>query len=391
MSEGLGAPARTEESNKRSVTQFGARREYGLARIRGVATRRPFIVFMALVAVLGAIYYGLIATPLYVSETRFAIRSNEVAAPSGLLAGLVGAPSGLSDISAISDYVQSTDMLDILEERHDLHALYSQPRIDPFKTLSRNASEESFRDFYNRLVTVKLDRESSTVIVEVKSFNPQSAQAVATSILELSETFTNDLTRRMRDETLQSARAELESADQKAGAARSAVAAFRGSRSSLDPTASGAQLVGSVSALEAAATQVRAEIAGLLTYSRPDAPAVRQAQARLNTIENQMAQATAQQGVGTGLSQEVTTFETLQLQRANAEKTLAAAQTGFDQARATAEQREKFVARIVSPNLPQQATSPNRVLEFLTLLIFAMAGYALVSLTLAAIRDHRGI
>lgn len=143
--------------------------------------------------------------------------------------------------------------------------------------------------------------------------------------------------------------------------------------------------------MESSAAQTRAELAALMTYSQPSAPAVRQLQARLAAINTQIASLRAQQSNSAPLSRQVTDFETLQLERANAEKTLTLAQTAFDQARATAEQREKYVVSIVSPNRPEAPTYPNRVLELITVLIFAMAGYALVSLSIAAIRDHRGV
>ena len=357
---------------------------------RGIG-QRPFLLYMLVVAILAGLYYFVIATPQYVSETRFAIRSREVVAPTGFLAGLMGAPSSLGDITAVSDYIRSPEMAGTLDERHQLRRLFAQPRIDPFQTLSANASDEDYLRFYRRHVVVKLDREASTVIVVVKSFTPDSAHKTAGSILELTEGFVNELSRNMREDTLRSATGELELAQKQAIEARVAVANFRGAGADLDPSASGAQIVGGIGQLEASAAEVRGEIASLLTYSRQDAPQVRQLQARLSAINAEIASLRNQQGPSANLAQEVTNYETLQLIRANAEKKLAAAETAYDQARATAEQREKFVARIVNPNLPQTPTSPRRWLEFLTAMVFAMAGYALASLTLAAIRDHRGI
>lgn len=359
--------------------------------VRDRIGQRPFVLYMLLVAVLAGLYYGVIAAPQYVSETRFAIRSREVVAPTGFLAGLMGAPSSLGDITAVYDFIRSPEMAETLDDRHNLRDLFAQPRIDPFQTLSANASDEEYLRFYRRHVIVKLDREASTVIVLVKSFTPESARNTAGSVLELTEGFVNELSRNMREDTLRSATSELELAQRQAIEARVAVANFRGAGADLDPTASGAQIVGGIGQLEANAAAVRGEIASLLTYSRPDAPQVRQLRARLAAINGEIASLRSQQGAAAGMAQEVTNFETLQLIRANAETKLAAAQTAFDQARATAEQREKFVARIVTPNLPETPTSPRRWLEFLTAMVFAMAGYALASLTLAAIRDHRGI
>jgi capsular polysaccharide transport system permease protein len=353
--------------------------------------QRPFLLYMLLVAVLAGLYYGVIATPQYVSETRFAIRSREVVAPTGFLAGLIGAPSSLGDITAVSDYIRSPEMAETLDDRHQLRELFAQPRMDPFQTLPASASDEDYQRFYRRHVIVKLDREASTVIVVVKSFTPESARDTAGSVLELTEAFVNELSRNMREDTLRSATSELELAQKQAIDARVAVANFRGAGADLDPSASGAQIVGGIGQLEATAAEVRGEIASLLTYSRGDAPQVRQLRARLAAINAEIASLRNQQGPSANLAEEVTNYETLQLIRANAEKKLAAAETAFDQARATAEQREKFVARIVTPNLPETPTSPRRWLEFLTAMVFAMAGYALASLTLAAIRDHRGI
>jgi len=355
------------------------------------AARRPFVAYMLAVSILAGLYYGVVATPQYVSETRFAIRSRDVVASTGILANLMGAPTNLGDITAVADYIRSPEMAATLDRRHGLRRLYSQPRIDPFQTISPNASDEAYLAFYKRHVIVKLDREASTVIVQVKSFTPQSAQVTARSVLELTEGFVNDLSRSMRADTLASATSELEKARSQAEEARLAVANFRGSRSDLDPAASGALLVGGMGELAAAAAQVRGEIASLLTYSRPDAPAVRQLRARLAAINADMAALRSQQGPAAGLPQEVTNYETLQVERTSAEKKLATAEAAFDQARATAEQREKFVARIVSPNLPDTPTSPRRWLEFLTAIVFAVAGYVLAALTVAAVRDHRGI
>lgn len=369
-----------------------SRRDEGLwGNVLLGAARRPFVTFMFLISVLAGLYYGVIATPQYVSETRFSIRTREVVAPTGILANLIGAPTGLTDITAVADYIRSPDMAATLDRRHKLRELYSQPRIDPFQTISPRASDEEYLAFYRRHVIVKLDREANTVIVQVKSFTADSAHATARSILELTEGFVNELSRSMREDTLASAASELEKAQTQADEARVAVASFRGQRSDLDPAASGALLVGGIGELSAAAAQVRGEIASLMTYSQPDAPAVRQLRARLAAINREMAALRSQQGAGAGLPQEVTNFETLQVERASAEEKLVTAQAAFDQARATAEQREKFVARIVSPNMPDTPTSPRRWLEFITAVVFAAAGYVLVALTIAAVRDHRGI
>jgi capsular polysaccharide transport system permease protein len=358
---------------------------------RQLASKRPFLAYMLLVCVLAATYYGVISSRLYVSETRFAIRSTDVAAPTGILAGLMGQTTGLADITAVSDYIRSPDMLKVLEQRHHLRALYDDPKLDLLQWMPSDASDEHFLGFYRRHVIVKLDREASVIIVQVRSFTPESASGVANSIIELTGNFVDGMTQKMRNETLSSAKAELDRANRLADEARQRVASFRGASSDLDPSQSGAIVVGGIGSLESTATGLKSELAALMTYSQPDAPAVRQLRAKLAAVNAQIASQKAKQGSNSNLSNQVTAFETVQLNRTNAERTLTLAQTGYDQARATAEQREKYVVQIVKPNLPQDPTYPNRLLEFVTVIIFAMAGYALVSLTIAAINDHKGV
>ena len=90
-------------------------------------------------------------------------------------------------------------------------------------------------------------------------------------------------------------------------------------------------------------------------------------------------------------SGQVTAYETLLVQRETAEAILVSATTAFDAARAVAQQREKYVVRVVNPSRPDRAAEPRRFLDFLMVMLFAVAGYAIVSLAIAGIRDHRGV
>lgn len=388
MTESLNrVTARTE-----ALAVSGAERASLRERMQRTAAARPFLAYLAIVATLAGVYYGLVATPLYVSEARFSVRSKGAAASSGMLSGLLGAPSGgLSDISAVAEYIGSQDMLHALQSRLDLRSVYAQPRIDPLQWLPRNASQERFHRFYRRHVIVRIDREANTVAVIVKSFDPKSAQQTASAVLELTEQFVNSMSQRLRDDSLTTATAELNAARAHAEEARQAVTEFRGQNADLDPSASGVALVHSLDVLQAQRVALLGQIAALATYSQPSSPAMQQAKAQLANIEAQIGVAKGRQNAESRRPQQMTTFETLQLARASAEKTLETAEGAHSGARLAAEQREKFVVRIIKPSLPQEAVSPDRMLEFLTTLVFAIAGYALVALTVAAIRDHRGI
>ncbi len=353
---------------------------------------RPFLTIMAIVGVLSAIYYGLIAAPMYVSEARFTIRGQQAAMPANLLAGLTGkSGSALADIAAVQAYIESPDMLEALEKQYHLRQAYSRFRLDLFHWLPPNASDDAFRRFYKHMVVVKLQRDAEIVSVDVRSFDRDLAQPMAETILQRTEAFVDGMSQRMRTETMRSAEQELALAEKEAGQARAAVTRFRGATSSIDPRGVGAATQGGEAALESQAAVAQAELASLLTVNKPDSPVVRQLQAKLSAIRAQAARLKAQQGVSSDLSKDVTAYETLAIVREAAEKKLAAATMARDSARSTAEQREKYVVRVVNPNRPDRPVLPRRVMDLLMVMVFALAGYSIIALTIAGIRDHRGV
>jgi capsule polysaccharide export protein KpsE/RkpR len=57
----------------------------------------------------------------------------------------------------------------------------------------------------------------------------------------------------------------------------------------------------------------------------------------------------------------------------------------------TASQRERFLVRAVDPNYPDEPTLPKRILRSFEVIAIAIALYAIVTLTIAGVRDHQGI
>ena len=51
---------------------------------------RPFLIMVGLPTLLTGFYYGLVASDVFVSETRYAIRTGEQAPATGLLASMLG-------------------------------------------------------------------------------------------------------------------------------------------------------------------------------------------------------------------------------------------------------------------------------------------------------------
>src|ERR1700691_3659468 len=97
--------------------------------------RQWLFVAMVLAPTLGAVvYYGLIASKVYVSESRFLVRNSQHQSSSGLVGDLLQS-TGLgghsdNDSSSVHDYMLSRDALKELDDKLDLRKSFSNADID---------------------------------------------------------------------------------------------------------------------------------------------------------------------------------------------------------------------------------------------------------------------
>ncbi|MEM7741734.1 MAG: hypothetical protein AAF225_13150 [Pseudomonadota bacterium] len=362
---------------------------------RAFARRHPFLVVLPIAAIILAFYYGLLAAPVFVSETQISIRGKDSAPQPTLLSAFVptGGGGGLSESVAVKEYIHSAPMLHDLSQQVDLFTHYSAFRVDPFSSMSKQSSREQFLRFYRKRVAVILDREAAIVKIEVHAYDAETALKTAQAIVALSEDYVNELSARIRDETLKDARGELALAQQEVRDVRLTLAEFRNRSGELDPASRGTASVSALISLEADITRLRGELASQLAINREDAPQVQAIEAQIRSLEGQVdnqRRGLASDNSNGTLAEVLRDYEGLVIQREYAETRLTAALAALDGARQLADQRERFVVPIVDPVLASQATKPQRFASFCLGMLMVVIGYGIVRYTIAGIGDHDG-
>jgi capsular polysaccharide transport system permease protein len=94
-------------------------------------------------------------------------------------------------------------------------------------------------------------------------------------------------------------------------------------------------------------------------------------------------------GNSASLASKSVEYERLALERDYADKHLVAAMATLAQAREEAQRKQLYLERVVQPNLPDSAIEPKRLRAVLTTLVFSLIGWALLSLLIAGVREHR--
>ena len=353
---------------------------------------------------LAAIYYCFIAADQYVSESRFAVRTNE-----GQAADVLGIVSGMpratvvSDSYIVADFIASREMVQILEQRLPFREIYANPAAD---FLTRLASEDTIEElvaYWNRRVDVFFDPAKNTITVRVAAFSPQDAQNVLTVIMEATESLVNDLSARARRDAVRFASAEVARAELRIREARDNMLAFRSENKQFDPAATAEAALSIVGQLEAEQSTLNSQLAALSGYLGEDAPSIQMLRSRIaalqeesDRIQDQIANGeipdrnapTPEAGAGEALVGVLAKYQELLLDQEFAEKAYTAALGSLERARAEADRAQSYLAIYVNPNVAEDATYPRRLLAIFVVALLSLVVWSISALGFLSIRDH---
>jgi capsular polysaccharide transport system permease protein len=361
-------------------------------RLLAMLRRYPFSFGVLLPTMLVALYFFTYATPQFVSESRFIVKTQQSSVgtlASEMMGGARGIGSSESE-NAIRDHLLSHDGLRALQARMNLVEVFRPPQADLYSRLWwSNPSAERLLDHYRSVVSVVPDAYTGITTMQVRTYTPQESQLLALNLLEIGEAMVTRINQRMLDETLRASREVVERAEERVAAAAAAITEFRQRELALNPTRSAELAVGTIAGLETEATRLRSDLQQLQAFSRPNTPQIQNLRNRITAIERQIQEerariANSEQGV----TQQVAGFERLVLEQDLANRGLAAAMAGFETATTNAQRQQIFLQRVVEPNLAERSLYPKPVL--FTLYTFAGLSliYGLIWLLVAGVREH---
>jgi capsular polysaccharide transport system permease protein len=355
-----------------------------------------FLAIVAVPALLAAVYYGLIASDVYVAEIRFAVRSSSQAPATGFLESIIGT-SGASgsgdDAKIVRDYILSKDILEELDRRMDLRRHFESENIDWYARLDQGESEEDYLDYYRGMVSIQIDSDSQITTVLARAFDPKTARELAANLLELSEDLVNRMSERITRDTLQFAREEVTEAEDKVRKAGTAVSKFRSQFQSINPGEETAAVLGIVTGLESKLAGARAELVEALSFMRADSSRVRTLRSRVEALQSQVEKERTRLASESGpdMTRLIFGYEPLALDQKLAEQQYASALTSLEAARIEAQRKQRYLIAFVSPRLPDEAIEPERARNVFIVFLLAFLVYGIGALIWSAIKEHMRI
>lgn len=355
-----------------------------------------FWMFVLIPTSIAGVYYGLIASDIYVSESQVVVRGADKstisdASLSGLFQGF-GFSNSQSDAYVIQNYIGSHAALDRLINQYPVIDWYSAKSIDLITRFNGFGWDGSLANFYKYFVeqlSVAVDPLSSVLTLSVKAFNPQEAQTINQSLIGFSEELVNQLNDRARRDTISFSVQQLEKAKEQAREAASNLAQYRNESGLLDPQKEAELPLTMISTLQGKLLDVRSQLAQLMVVSgnSPQIPVLRREESLLKS-EIQKLELKVAGLSGDSIATKIIKYQRLTLENSLAEQQLGSALASLEQANADARKKQLYLERISAPSLPDQAFLPHRLRIVLSTLLLGLIMWGIVELLTAGIREH---
>lgn len=378
--------------------------EFGRGRLRSwlnwlVAKARSAGILFWVCAILplavSMIYFGLLASDVYVSESQFVVRRAEKSTSVGIggLLESTGFGSASEEVRAAQGFISSRDGLQSVESDGLARNAWGNGSIfllDRFNPLGFGNSFEELFLYYQGKVKVEYDRETSITTLSVRAYTPTDAEKINRRLLERAEKLVNELNTRSQEDLVRYSEREVADAQKEAREAALALAKYRNRAGVIDPERQATVQLQMISKLQDELIGARMQLRQLsiISNQNPQIPLLRARITELERAINEQMGEIAGSGGGS-LSDAAAQFQRLALEREFADRQLAVALTALQDARNEARRQRAYVERVAQPSLPDAAMEPRRLRGIFATLIIGLVAWGILSMLLAGVREHR--
>lgn len=380
----------TVSSNNAALPPSGKKK--GLVeRIKGV--NRIFALTVVVPTTIAIVYFGLIASDVYVSESRFVVRSPQRQTQSSVVGALLqgtGFSRSQDDTYPLIDYIQSRDALKELNRGGYIANAFGDHGdiVSHFSKGLDNSFEALWKYYTKHIISVDLDSTSGITTLQVRGYTAEDAAKINETLLEMSERLVNRMNERAASDTVKFAQDQVDEAAIKAKNAAAALAAYRNSNTVFDPDRQSALQLQQVTLLQTQLYAAQTQLIQLQSIA-PQNPQIPVLKSSITTLEQQIGGATGGvTGAKNSLSEKAATYARLQLDVQFAEKQLASTMAALESARAEAQRKQLYLERLVQPNTPDVAIEPKRAKGIFEVFALGMILWGVLSLLIAGVKEH---
>jgi capsular polysaccharide transport system permease protein len=357
------------------------------------------ISFLALVAeptLMCGAYLTFFASPAYTSEFRVAVRSVEpmqMMSFSSIL-GLGNLSQAAQGANAIVQYLKSRKAVEDVDKSLGVKAMFSSPDLDYLSRLDDDGEVEKLVRYWQRMIDAYYETSTGTIIVRVTAFSGAQAFAIAAETLKQSEKLINEMSERARRDTVVVAESGVAKSKAQLAAATDKLRDLRNKYNLIDPKLSAESISGLFGKERQDLINKRVMVETMQKSLNADAPSLVEAQAQLKALERQVQALGGEATKGDGspapiLSTAISSFEQATSELDFASKFYESELAALKQAEIEAGRQQLYLATIVPPEPPEEASFPRPALGTLKVFVVALALWLVGAVAVFAVREHR--
>lgn len=345
-------------------------------------------------SLLAALYWLAIASDRYVSEAHVIIQRTDLASGQAMdFSSLLGGANGnRADQLLLRDHLLSVDMLKKIDATLNLRAHYSDWHRDPLSRMwFSDTAIEGFHRHYLSRVSVELDDYAGVLIVKAQGYDPQTAHAIASQLVQEGERFMNGMAQSLAMEQVGFLEKQVALMSQRATQARQALLSYQNRKGLVSPQATAENIAGIIAKLEAQRTELQTQRSANQAYLVPNHPNIVLFDQQIAAVESQIAreQAKLASPDGKTLNRTVEEFQRLEMDAAFAQDVYKTTLVALEKGRIEAARTIKKVSVLQAPTRPEYALEPRRYYNTLVFVLVALLLAGVAHLLAAIVRDHK--
>ena len=361
-----------------------------------------FVVCVLVPSIIATVYFCFIKSNEYVSEAKFTVRTasqnksgliTDTNSPVASMGMGLGSRTTSQDIYIVADYIRSRSVIEDIGGKDLLFKLYSRQDIDWLSRLRPSSSLERVWKHWQHKVTPLVDTPSGVITLEVRAYTPADAHQLAKLIIAKSEALVNEISERSRSDALMRAGNEVNRAEERLRRAQLALLNFRNEARSVDPSLSAQSIGDTLQKLIQQKIALETNRDSLQKSVDQNAPAIRVLTAQIDSIDKQintLKNSLTGHEIGNVISEQLATYENLQIEAQFSDKLYSIAQASYEKARQEQEKQQLYLVTIERPSEPQEATYPKIFVFSATTLAGFFITWSMLTLMVATVRDHMG-
>jgi capsular polysaccharide transport system permease protein len=348
--------------------------------------------FVFLPTALAGWYFFVVATPMYTAHSEFVIQqaTPQAGAVAGLLSGTSFATS--QDSVVVQGYLQSPEAMERLDKDQGFRAHFSAPDIDLIQRLEPDANNSQTYDLYRDYVKISYDPTEGVIKMDVSSADARKSVDFSHALISYAEEQVDNLTRRLRDDQMQSALGSFEDAQVKLNEAQQALVALQQKYKTFSSEIDATMISSQIAALEAQISTERLSLAQMESNPQPNQARMDPVKRRITSLQAQIDELRAKLTEGTAADASVATVQS-ELVMAQADVTtrqmmLAQATTAVESSRIEANRQTRYLSVAVDPSPPDEASYPKAFENTLVVMLIFAGLYLMISMTVAILREQ---